>query len=162
MAETINVAGIVGIKIATTLLGYSINGVEIAEEMFYGDVHGDQNGGDEGPPIDIQYFGEVHRITVEMSKYDLSIASAVLAKLAGGAAGTTGTPGTLMIGGAKYFRLLLHAANAAMIRNYPVAFLRGQPVEINKGTKFSRLRLTFEAHHAAAGGSSLIWNTSTA
>ena len=47
---------------ALETLGYTQNGVQIEEELYTGDVKGDENGGEEGPPIDVQYFGEVHRV----------------------------------------------------------------------------------------------------
>lgn len=135
---------------ALEALGYSINGVEIAEEPFYLNVPGDQNGGDDGPPIDVQYLGEINRVRMELSKWDPSIAAKCLAKIYGGTAGVVGTPGTLMA--ANAFRLVL--SSTLYPRNYKLAFLRNQ-IETQRGTKFARLVLEWECH----GSSNTIYDT---
>lgn len=143
-----------GVAGALEALGYSINGVEIFENVFMGDVPGDQNGGDEGPPIDIQYFGQVDRVRMELSKYDQAIADKIRPRLLGGSAGTVGTPGTLVAGGAVYYRLLINPTT--LPRNYLAAVPR-EPIEVNRGTKFSRLVLEFECHNFTG----TLWNTTT-
>lgn len=153
MAESIQVDGPCHVNVDTGAanaleeLGFSINGVTITEIVFTSDVPGDQNGGDEGPPIDVQYFGEIHRIRMELSKYDELILDKVRPKLYGGTAGLTGTSGTLIIGASKTFRLLLLTTNR--VRNYPTSMLRETPMELNKGTKFTRMIIEFEAHPVA-------------
>lgn len=160
MAVQVNVSGALLVKTGTGSasaledLGYSINGVEIQEDVFTGDVPGDQNGGDQGPPIDIQYFGEVHRISIDLSKYDPAVAAKIQSKYKGGTAGAIGTPGSLFIGATTYYRLLLTGTN--FTRNYLGAIPR-QPMAINAGTKFSVQRFVFECH--AIGG--VLWNTTT-
>jgi len=47
------------------LLGYTINGVEITHETFMSDVPGDQNGGDEGPPIEFNKGSKFARLMLE-------------------------------------------------------------------------------------------------
>jgi len=136
-------------------LGYSINGIEITEKVYTSDVPGDQNGGDEGPPIDIQYFGETHTIRMELSKYDATVAAKIQPKQLGGTAGTIGTAGTLYGAGSKSFRILLTATN--FTRNYLACVPRGEPISLNAGTKFTKLVLEFEAQ--ASGGT--IYNTTT-
>lgn len=158
MAIAVNVDGPALIKIDAGAgledLGYSINGVEIAPEVFMSDVPGDQNGGDEGPPIDIQYFGEIARVTFELSKWDTVVADKLLARLKGGTTGGIGTAGTLLAAGSATFRLLI------LPTSRPYNFVQAIPraaIEINKGTKFSRFRTEMECH-AAAG---VLWNVTT-
>lgn len=124
--------------------GYSINGVQITERVLSVDVPGDQNGGDEGPPIDKQYLGEIHIIRLELSKYDSAVAAKIGTKLRGGSAGAIGTPGSLWGAGGFGYRLLLTATN--FTRNYLNAIPCGEPIELNAGTKFTRLILNFECH----------------
>jgi hypothetical protein len=132
-------------------LGFSINGVTIQEQTFMANVPGDQNGGDEGPPIDIQYFGDIHRVTTEMSKWDNAVVDKIRARLnALGvvAAGVSPTQvvGSLIAGGSFGYRLLLEPVSRP--RNYILAIPR-EPIEINKGTKFSRLVIQWECHASA-------------
>ena len=144
----VNVAGKALIKVGTGAggaledLGYTRNGADITKEAFWGEVHGDENGGDEGPPIGVQYFGEIARVRLELTKYDPAIFAKVEARLQGAQAGTVAAdaPGTLVIGGDKYIRLCIAATNAPI--NFPIAIPRGA-IEVNKGTKFSTAVLAF-------------------
>ncbi|MCC7424821.1 MAG: hypothetical protein IT428_31505 [Planctomycetaceae bacterium] len=160
MAEQVNVAGAVQVKVGTgsasalESLGWSVNGIDISEDVFTGDVPGDQNGGDQGPPIEVQIFGEIHRIAIDLSKYDPAIAAKIQAKYKGGTAGTTATPGSLFFAGSTYYRVLLLGSN--FTRNYPYCLVR-QPMSINVGTKFSVQRIIFDAHSI----SNTLWNTTT-
>lgn len=166
MARTVHVAGPAAISIdsgvgnSLELLGLTINGAEIREEIFMENVPGDENGGDAGPPIDVQYFGEVHSVRLELSSWDSVVIAKLLPVLYGGVAGVLGTAGTLMGQGAKTFRLLINSSNEP--RNYPRAFLRNQK-ETNKGTKFSRYVLEFQCHAVGTvySGGGTIYNAVT-
>ncbi len=135
-------------------LGYSINGVEIIETTFMSDVPGDQNGGDDGPPIDVQYFGQIDRVRMELSKFDNAVVDKIRARLSGGTAGVPGTSGTLIAGTSVFYRVLVLPTTNP--RNY-VAGIPREPIEVNRGTKFSRLILEFECHSF----SGTLWNLST-
>lgn len=135
-------------------LGYSINGVEVTPEVFMSDVPGDQNGGDEGPPIDVQYFGETARVRMDLSKWDSAVADKVFARLSTKVGGAIGTPGSLIAAGSHSFRLLILPTSAPM--NFLLAFPRA-PIETNKGTKFARLTVEWECH-AVSG---VLWNVTT-
>jgi hypothetical protein len=155
MALAVHVAGKALIQIdagaGLESLGYTINGVEISDDPFFSDVPSDENGGDEGPPIDVQFFGFVATIRIELSRWDSAVAAKIHPFLAGGTAGVQGTSGTLMSGNA--YRLLILPTN--LPRNYPVAF-PSEPQEINKGTKYSRLAITWKAYGFT---SATVWNT---
>jgi len=137
-------------------LGYTGQGADVQNQGFFLDVPGDENGGDAGPPIDIQYMGEIARIRLELTKWDSAIAAKIQTRLLAGTAGTPGTAGTLMFSGSKTVRVLLSTTSGPM--NFPRCFLRN-PWEINKGTKYSRLVLEFEAHK---DGSGILYNAVTA
>lgn len=167
MANVINVAGLVTIKVDVNqgagieTLGYSVNGVDITEEPFWLDIPGDEKGGDQGPPIDIQYLGEVHRIRCEMSKYDISVANKLRGRLMTNSAspGVPDTSGSLFLGTANNsVRVILDAATASFDRNYLTALPR-QPFEVNRGTRYSTLIVEFEAHTKIPGAT--LWNTTT-
>lgn len=147
MAEVIVVDGPAKISIndggSLAVLGYTEAGVVIVENVFTADVPGDENGGPEGPPIDIQYFGEMHTVRLEMSKWDPAVETRIAAKFAGETQGSPGTPGALYSAEGGVFRLLIEPTQNP--RNYIAAIPR-QPSEINKGTKYSRRVFVFDCY----------------
>ena len=160
MAVQIQVAGKATVRVDTgdgsglQALGVTINGVQITEEVFIGDVHGDLHGGDEGPVIDRQYFGEVHKIRCEFSRYDQDVAARVARRVAGTT--TSGTVaeaniGDLYIQEGKTMRVVIDTANDTQERNYPLC-IPDEPVELNKGTKFTTLVMNFEGHRNQTSG----------
>lgn len=163
MAIAVQVGGKITVKVnygeGLKDLGYTRNGVQYTEEGFYADVPGDENGGDEGPPVEVQFFGEVHRIRCELTKYDQAVAAKVAAKVAGGNGGTPGAPGTLFFAGEKTMRVVCTGtppAGASHTRNYSYCIPR-MPIELNAGTKFSTLVVEFEAHKPP--GQTVLYNT---
>lgn len=154
MAHSVQVAGPAEIKVGTgstgalESLGYTAQGADVRNQGFFLDVPGDQNGGDQGPPIDVQYLGEIARIRLELTKWDDAIAAKIRTRLLAGTEGTPGTAGTLMFGDSKTVRVLVNTTTGPM--NFPRSFIRGE-WEINKGTKFSRLVVEFEAHKDSTG-----------
>lgn len=161
MALSIQVDGLATIKIASPAggsletLGYSINGVEITEQIFTEEVKGDENGGDAGPPIDVQYLGEMHVIRITMTKYDEAVLNKIRAGIAGGTAGTISTSGTLYMQGTVAFRLLIHSVNRP--RNY-INVIFQEPKEINKGTIHSKATIIGRAYY---GANNVIYNATT-
>ncbi len=161
MATAIQVAGLATIKVCTTggalaTLGYSINGVDISEDILVEMVHGDERGGDGGPPIDIQYLGEVHTIRITMTKYDETVLNTIRAGMAGGTAGTPGTSGSLYFQASAYWRLLIHSV--ATPRNYLAAVFTDAK-EVNLGTKHSKAVITAKCYSPAIG--TVIYNSTT-
>ncbi len=164
-AKIVNVAGVALIQLGPeggdgdTLvdLGYTRNGAEMSFTGFFLDVPGDENGGDDGPPVDVQFMGETATIRLELTKYYGTLANELAARLKGGTGGEIGTPGTLMFGDSKSWRLLINTGVADSF-NFLRAFPRNV-IELNKGTRFSTLVAEFEAHKNAVG---VLWNTSTA
>lgn len=161
MAVTIQADGLCSIKVVATasgslaLLGYTENQADLTERLFTGEVHGDENGGDQGPPIDIQYFGEMHIVRMLLTKYDEAIADTIRAGVAGGTAGTPSTSGSLYFQGGLDWRLLLHTVNRP--RNYLRAIF-DEPKEINKGTKHSKLLVVAKCYKNNAG---VLYNSTT-
>lgn len=145
MPLTIQVDGLAAIQICLanggTLaqLGYSINGVEIDEVSFTEDIHGDENGGEAGPPIDVQHHGDIARIRMTLSKWDETVANLIRANVAGGVAGVVPATGTLLFGGGHAFRVLINTPSRP--RNFPLVLFSKEPKTVNKGTRHSRLIL---------------------
>jgi hypothetical protein len=170
MAEIIQVAGPchvllnTGASSALQGLGYTENGAEVREEMLSLDVPGDQNGGDQGAPIDIQYLTLMGHVHLEMSKWDETVARVVQAKANPNGTsppgqGVAGTPGTLIISNSWHFRLLLFPSTlATLVRN----FLFAIPQEahgLNLGTKYSRFLTDWRCLPPVGGGT--YWNTTS-
>jgi len=155
MARAIVVAGATLIKIASPTggaleeLGHTVGGVQILEQVYYGDVPCDEDGGELGPEADVQYFGEKHIITMALSKYDTVVAAKVQAGYAGLALGAIGVRGTLMRQGGVNYRLAL--ASVGFNRNYTDVVFRGGR-EINVGSKYSTLVLIAHAYRNITTG----------
>lgn len=162
MASTdIHVDGPAHIKIASPNtgslenLGYTMNGAEITEQEFDLDVFSDQNGGDAGPPINIQVMGEVHTVRLLLVQWDETVLNKVRAKVAGETAGTPATPGTLKLATGNFYRLLIHTTT--LPRNYLAVTFR-EPMEINKGTKHSQQLIIATCYEDSNGD---IYNATT-
>lgn len=162
MAIAVQKDGACQIKIASphdgTLeeLGYTRNGVDPEHDGFYSEVHGDQNGGDEGPPIDIQYFGEIARVRIELTKFDLAVFEKIRRRVPSATtAGTPAAPGVLMFAAEDYFRLLLNTASNPM--NFTRAIPRSA-ISYNKSTKWKTASCEFECHKDENG---VLWNVAT-
>ncbi|MEK9809999.1 MAG: hypothetical protein VW362_06095 [Candidatus Nanopelagicales bacterium] len=141
-----------GASNALELLGYSEDQVTIEERVFRHDIHSDEYGGGEGPPIDVQYLGEVHYITMSLVNYDIAIYKKIQPKIYGGSLGVSPNPGSLMGEGSLAFRLLLKpitdpygVPTANEPRNYLLAFPFSS-VRWAMGTKATRVPLVWEAH----------------
>lgn len=158
MAISVQNAGAVLVKIddgaggGLQSLGYTRNGADTTKEAFFVDVPGDQNGGDEGPPIDIQYMGEIARVRLELTKWDSTVAALVSARVSAATDGQPATAGTFMFAQTKYCRLVLDGGGAftSLDMNFPLAIPR-MPIELNRGTKFGILVCEFECHKNASG-----------
>lgn len=160
MAISIQASGTVLVKVgpqscqdaALESLGYTSNGARIQEEDFYEEVHTDEQGGDAGPPVELIYHGKRVRVTLELAKWDGAVAD----KLAARVSQTSTTPqpgkqleaGIPMIASQKAFRLVLKSSVGSW--DLPVAIVRGQ-FEINKGSRPSRLLISFECYPDSTG-----------
>lgn len=170
MAEIIQVPGPCHVLInqgtasALAALGYTENGAEVREELLAGDVPGDQNGGDQGSPIDIQKFALMGHVHLEMSKWDEAVARAVQAKSnpngsASNAQGVSPAPGVLIFSTTDYFRLLLFpATNSVFVRNFLIAVPR-EAHALNLGTKYARFITDWICYPPLGGGT--YWNTTS-
>ncbi|HEV3342604.1 MAG TPA: hypothetical protein VG125_19685 [Pirellulales bacterium] len=158
MALAVHVAGLGGVLVQVDdntgpglqSLGYTINGAELSEEPFHVDVPGDQNGGERGPPIEIQVVGEVDHVRLEMTNYDEAVLNLVRANIPTATAGQFASTnvGQLLFANTKYFRVRLNGGNEP--RTYNRAIPRGAR-EINKGSIYSRAVVEFECHKDASG-----------
>lgn len=156
MAESVHNHGKATIKVGTgtsaalELLGYTRNGADVTEEGFWIDVPGDEHGGDSGPPIDIQYIGEMARVRLELTKFDQAILAKVMKRLNAAAktAGARGTVGRFVFLNSEFFRLVIDTPTNP--KNFPVAVPRA-PTNRNMGTRFTMKVLEFDCYFDAQG-----------
>lgn len=158
MAAVVNIPGPCEVLVDTgstnalESLGWTVNGAQIEQIDFEHEVKGDQNGGDEGSPIEIQYLGYIHRVTLDLSKYDEAVLSKIQPTLYGGTEGTRGYIGTAK--STNSYRLLLKpqfggSVTSQAVRNYLVAMPK-RPAHVI-GTKSTQKRITFDCHPNSSG-----------
>lgn len=86
-------------------LGWTVEGVEIAETAYQEDVYSDRLGGH--IPEDVQNFGAEARITLDLIKYDLKVLRDIITREYQGTVGTTpnepSLAGDLMMACSKMF-----------------------------------------------------------
>lgn len=140
-------------------LGYSEDGVQVENQDFTLNVHGDQNGGTDGPPIDVQLLGQIFLIRLTLTKFDWTEAESVLSRTLNGTYGTPPAAGTLVFQDSKAIRTLINPTVRPL--NFVRSFVRGS-WEVNKGTKHNKLILGIEGHvNGPVDGTNTLWNTST-
>ena len=129
-------------------LGTSRDGVGITEITKSIDLPTDYFGGTDGPPSEIALLGRIDRVRLELTKYDRELARRCRVSL------NDANPQNMAIAGYLYF------ANYSTVgiwintpqwqRVYQDAVVR-ENVELNKGTKFSRLVLVLDCYVRAVG-----------
>lgn len=170
MAEAVQVSGIASVWVnvgatlsssSYTLLGYSQDGVRFRDEAFYTDVHGDEFGGQEGPPIEIQYLGKIQRVHLELTKYDDTVA-AELGMRVRNATEDASHIGDLIFASSGYIPLKVVCGRLPQAAAKPLVIWKNlltvfrEPIEVNKGTKYSTLVLDATAYMPPTG-----WNGET-
>jgi len=133
-------------------LGYTTNGADLVFDGFYVNVPGDENGGDEGPPIEVLMLGMIARVRLELDKYDTAVIDAINARYWANPVPTVGTPptvGIMMFANDYTFRLKV--TTTVRTYDFPRAFTRG-PIEMPRyGSKYSMVVCEFECHKNAWG-----------
>jgi len=155
-----NLAGLSTVKIEVSggslqSLGYARNEPEVIFNPFFHDVPSDENGGDQGPPVEVQFLGAIAMVRMRLTRYDPAVCAIVERFATSLTAGQPGTAGLLMFSNAVTLRILIDNANDP--RNFPRCIPRS-PIEMNKGSKFTELSLEFYAYKNASG---VLWNAST-
>lgn len=139
--------------------GYTEDGVSPLFNGTFNDVHGDQNGGLAGVPIDIQWYGEIAVVRLVFTKFAVGVAYKVMQRTASGAGltqGTPDTPGRLLFTESQAMRLLLSPTSRPM--NFTRAVPRGPISPDPKGVKYQRWTCEFECHKDANGS---VWDVTT-
>lgn len=181
MAASPQVAGPCEVQVNTgsagalASLGWSRDNITPQRNRLLVNVPGDQNGGEDGNPIEIQDLGGFYSVHMELTKWDFSVAANV--RTLGNPITSTGTgnpflalatgavpvPGSMIFSNTAYYRLLLKPlapANIATVfaMNFLQAIPAQEPYSISLSSKFSVLVLDWICYPNA---SNVIWNTTT-
>jgi len=165
MAIAVQVSGLATIRVGQegctdqnlSTLGYTVNGVRIRTESYFDEVHGDEYGGDAGPPIELVYLGERAVVTCELSKWDATVADSIAARLHGKTPGRTkeeagvSWPGTPVFASTKAYRLVISVGGQNQKGFDFARAVPREPIEINKGTRHSVLMIVFDCYPNAYG-----------
>jgi hypothetical protein len=159
MTAQYNVAGAAAISLglyggSLTAFGYAIDGVTITENRIHHEIPVDFEGGEGSAPGEQQILNEIHTIRMEMSFFDPTVAAAIRGW--GGTAGVVPVAGTLLNSNTLYSRVLINAPND--VRNYALCHFK-EPVEQNRGTKYSKLVIVATAYRNQS--TRVLWNTTT-
>lgn len=156
MALLVQKTGLVTLKIEFvngqfTDVGQAMDMTDIREIPYLHNVPGDKNGGNQGPPIEVQYLGGTARIRMEMSRWDttaLNLLRAWSKNIQGNV--QQSDVGTLMLQ-AHGHRVILDAIDAPLPLSFPCCIVR-DPISYGVGTKFSAMLVEFEAHRHPVTG----------
>lgn len=136
-------------------LGYTEDGAEWEFTPKKLPVFGDEFGGRDGDPIDVQHLGGLYIVRLTLTKYEQSVLEKIEPIVPGTTLGTAPTPGTLHFTESnKTYRLLLSPTSRP--RNFVRALCTHNSAA--KGVKHSKPVLEFECHRNASG---VYWNTTT-
>lgn len=146
-------------------LGQCNDMIEIEERSFMHNVHGDRNGGPQGPPIEVQNLGAIHVVRFTLVQFDVTIVDKLRKRAQQSTAGTIAQAdvGTFMLT-TNAVRLTLNTPQTEDIRNYWCAIVR-EPIRVGYGTKYSEWQFEFECHRAPCGhtlGANKLWDTDVA
>jgi hypothetical protein len=135
-------------------LGTTRDGVGITSDGYFIDVKNDENGGDAGPPVEIQFLGETARIRCELTKFEPILATRLEDHCQSAAPGQPADAGTLLFanaangstinvgqGGACAVRIV----TTNKTRTYGLCVIH-DAVELNRSTKFTTFVVTFTAY----------------
>ena len=133
-------------------LGFTQDGVELTFEPFTLDVPGDEHGGTDGPPIDVQFLGMIVRIRLQLTSWDTAVWKTIETRINDGVFGEVQQAdiGALMF--SHKYQLSIEPLPSRDLTNAAdfdfeferVIFKSGH--EVNVGTKFATLVIEAEGH----------------
>lgn len=165
MAAQIFVPGLIKVSVAPAsgsplqTLGYCSDGVHIREELRLRPVYGDEGGGAEGVPVDIQYLGQYHILRFELYRFEGAVLESVLKAFSTNQyklRNKAFDPGWMMRQGGDHYQLELRTeyrvitADPVFKRLYPAAVLTGAP-EYGVGVHEMRTVFEFTCYPDASG-----------
>ncbi len=125
-------------------LGYTARGADVRIQGYVVNIPGDENGGEQGPPIDRQHLGTIAIVRIELTKFDPAVLAKLKAGLRAVAPGAIPDAGTLIFNDARHFQLLIDAPGDP--HWFPRAELAENPREYNLGVLYQRAVLEFTCY----------------
>lgn len=115
IAGPLQIWGNTGSSGAVEFLGWTRGGIDIQESSFQQELKSDYSGGEQGPPDDYLWLGEMHMISAEMGRYNPGILAKYERRM--NASVTNRIPGTLIgcVGG--QFSVLFLSTNFGRLYN---------------------------------------------
>lgn len=126
-------------------LGYSLDGVRVNVQQFERPIFGDQNGGQDGPPVDYLLHGEIATVSFVLIDYTAATLK-TLRSLITTIYGQPPAPGTLVMGGVlgndADNSIVLQIESANDPHSFPHAFWTN-PWDFNLGTNETQQAMVF-------------------
>lgn len=130
-----------GASHAVEFLGFTRGGAEIQEQSFQSELKSDYTGGEQGPPGDYEWLGEMHTISLELALFVPTILAKCERRME--VAVTNRTRGTLVSCAGGSYKLLLLSLNFS--RLYTRVFIPEPITYAPIGSPASFPRITFTA-----------------
>jgi hypothetical protein len=136
-------------------LGESENGIVVRKQSMIGRVSGDRYGGNEGPPVETQFFGLSAEIPLDLSRWDpvqvkkFESFGGLLSVTAPGTVPLTSVGALLQRDRGIRLLLLCRRDNSLSI-NFPCT-VWSSPMETGKGSKYAKCGFSVQANRAPEG-----------
>jgi hypothetical protein len=136
----------------------------MTSDGYFIEVKNDENGGDAGPPVEIQFVGETVKVRCELTKFEPVLAGKLEDHGQCANPGKPADAGTLLFANAQQGSTINVGQGGAVAikivtpnnpRTFPLCVVH-DAVEVNRGTKFSTFVITFTAYRDPTSG--VIWS----
>jgi len=127
-------------------LGVATDTLEITPRPFYNDIYSDQYGGQQGPPVDVQYLGETIDINFSLTTWNETAINLLKQRAINQVRGVVSQNeiGSFTLK-SHSIRFLINTQDTDDIRNFWCCLAR-QPVPIGMGTKWAEYRISLTAY----------------
>jgi hypothetical protein len=135
-------------------LGLTRNGVQFSDQRFVMPIPSDENGGDEGPPVDFVWLGMILRMEMEFTTWDDEVRKKLVhgyRLLQGDNLGIIKPAGMLLLAGGRSFKFRIQSKaedrsdGKLLTWTFGRCTLVREPISHNWGRRYSTLRIVAEA-----------------
>lgn len=127
-------------------LGIATDTIDISPQPYFFDIHTDRNGGQAGPPTEVQYLGEIVNINMVLATWNPLAYTALRRNLVNATRGVIlqSEVGSMMLR-TRSIRLLINTADTDNVRNFWCCLVR-QAHRVGMGTKWAELHVSLTAY----------------